>query len=419
MRSVLQQKCSDFEVVISDNFSSDNTKEVAENFDDERVFYFRTSESLPMNESYKFALRHARGEYITFLSDDDAFSIELLEKAQSVINRTKAELLCWRYAFYYLNDKNQNELPPLHPLRRIRKNTVAIQPFCSQLFEIDPRSTIKHALLDSSEENTNLLTPQANGPAITNTLYHRNVFERIEKRGLDLFPKNVIPDVYSGTIIGSQIEKYFFLDEPLTIYCVSENSTTSSSNTDKEKLAKQFQDLQNGDPVLFTPIKSLLNFNYRIQSILQAKHDVGRDLEDLQLNRSNYFIIYHQNLLFLKDQGIDIKSDLDEFNRVLVSDSEAVQNAVRAAIAINVKQTIRQIIKKMPRPPFLTKRVARSMPEKIHQKSIIIRGKDAGFENILEFATWLNSNRLEELSEFSTNLFHQKPAELPFGWQIN
>src|SRR5436309_9290227 len=72
VRSILAQSYGDFEIIISDNFSSDNTPEVAQSFGESRISYVRTRESLSMSESYSFALSHARGQYVTFLSDDDA-----------------------------------------------------------------------------------------------------------------------------------------------------------------------------------------------------------------------------------------------------------------------------------------------------------------------------------------------------------
>ncbi|MCA9109881.1 MAG: glycosyltransferase family 2 protein, partial [Planctomycetaceae bacterium] len=66
LQSALAQTCGDFEVVISNNQSSDNTNEVARTFDDPRVRYFETDQTLPMSRNWEFALSNARGEYVTY-----------------------------------------------------------------------------------------------------------------------------------------------------------------------------------------------------------------------------------------------------------------------------------------------------------------------------------------------------------------
>src|ERR671932_114296 len=91
VRSILAQSYTDFEIIISDNFSTDSTPDVAQSFGDTRIFYVRTPEALAMSESYRFALGHARGQYVTFLSDDDSFTVDLLKKAKFITDETKTE----------------------------------------------------------------------------------------------------------------------------------------------------------------------------------------------------------------------------------------------------------------------------------------------------------------------------------------
>ncbi len=68
---ILRQTYRDFEIVISNNYSSDNTKEVVEKFHDRRIHYSRTKKILDNASNMKRALSLAKGEYIFFHSDDD------------------------------------------------------------------------------------------------------------------------------------------------------------------------------------------------------------------------------------------------------------------------------------------------------------------------------------------------------------
>src|SRR4051812_33489307 len=72
LRCALAQAFDDYEIIVSDNDSQDDTSAVVSEFSDPRVKYFRTNASLSMPESWEFALSKASGQYITYLSDDDA-----------------------------------------------------------------------------------------------------------------------------------------------------------------------------------------------------------------------------------------------------------------------------------------------------------------------------------------------------------
>ena len=72
VRSVLGQTFDDFEVVVSDNCSQDDTRAVIERFEDPRVRYVRTPTHGVIAESWEFARSQARGTLVMMLSDDDA-----------------------------------------------------------------------------------------------------------------------------------------------------------------------------------------------------------------------------------------------------------------------------------------------------------------------------------------------------------
>ena len=72
LASALDQRSTDFEVIVSDNFSADQTRAVVAAVDDPRVRYFNTGERLSMCGNYEFALKQCRGEYVIYIGDDDA-----------------------------------------------------------------------------------------------------------------------------------------------------------------------------------------------------------------------------------------------------------------------------------------------------------------------------------------------------------
>src|SRR5437867_4242176 len=63
LRSALAQTFSDYEIVVSDNSSSDTTAQVVAELTGPRVKYVRTDRVMAMPDSWEFALDQARGEY--------------------------------------------------------------------------------------------------------------------------------------------------------------------------------------------------------------------------------------------------------------------------------------------------------------------------------------------------------------------
>ena len=84
IKSVINQDYANFEIIIWDNASQDNTKEVISNFSDKRLKYYYSSKFLKLYEARNEALKMAQGSFITFLDVDDEITQKSLS-AESII----------------------------------------------------------------------------------------------------------------------------------------------------------------------------------------------------------------------------------------------------------------------------------------------------------------------------------------------
>ena len=79
IEQILKQSFRDFELIIYNDGSKDNTSEVVLSFEDDRILFLDNSINVgpphPLNE----ILRHARGEYIIIVHDHDIFHPQLIE----------------------------------------------------------------------------------------------------------------------------------------------------------------------------------------------------------------------------------------------------------------------------------------------------------------------------------------------------
>lgn len=80
IESVLTQTFPDFELLIIDDCSTDNTKQIVNRFDDPRVCYFRHDMNQGGSAARNTGIDHAEGDYIAFLDSDDEWFPRKLER---------------------------------------------------------------------------------------------------------------------------------------------------------------------------------------------------------------------------------------------------------------------------------------------------------------------------------------------------
>ena len=81
IKSVLDQKYTNWELIIVDDCSTDNTDEVVKKYlNDKRIKYLKNEQNSGAAISRNRALRAARGQWIAFLDSDDLWMPEKLEK---------------------------------------------------------------------------------------------------------------------------------------------------------------------------------------------------------------------------------------------------------------------------------------------------------------------------------------------------
>lgn len=78
--SILNQTFKDFELIVVDNCSSDNTEEVIKSYADKRVRYFKHQNNRIVAVNRNYGISKAQGEYIAFCDDDDLWMPDKLER---------------------------------------------------------------------------------------------------------------------------------------------------------------------------------------------------------------------------------------------------------------------------------------------------------------------------------------------------
>jgi len=86
--SILSQTFADFELIISDDCSTDNTEEICRSYEsqDSRIKYFRNQINLKMPGNLNAAISRAQGEYIANLHDGDFYHKDLISKWKAALD---------------------------------------------------------------------------------------------------------------------------------------------------------------------------------------------------------------------------------------------------------------------------------------------------------------------------------------------
>jgi glycosyltransferase involved in cell wall biosynthesis len=121
IRSVLAQSYENFEVLVVDDGSTDNTAAVIKNIFDPRVKYFY-QENKERAAARNTGIKNSTGDFITFLDSDDEFLGDHLSAISEFIAGHPGSVVC--SSFQMVSDKKTilNYMPGNIPARLIREN---------------------------------------------------------------------------------------------------------------------------------------------------------------------------------------------------------------------------------------------------------------------------------------------------------
>ena len=112
LRTCVCQDYGNFEIIVSDNFSQDRTREIVESFGDSRIRYINTGRRVSIAENWEFALAHIHSGYLTYLGDDDGLLPGALAELNKIINERGCEAIACRPVLYswpdHINEPERN-----------------------------------------------------------------------------------------------------------------------------------------------------------------------------------------------------------------------------------------------------------------------------------------------------------------------
>ena len=163
--SLLAQTYTHFELIISDNASTDRTPEICQVYAarDVRIRYYRNGENLGAAANYNRVFALSSGKYFKWAAHDDVHAPEMLEQCMEVLERDESIVLCHtktviidEHGKPYLNYLAKLDTMSDRPSLRFRE-TIG-EHWCYQVFGVFRSSVLEHTrLIDRYSDSDRVL----------------------------------------------------------------------------------------------------------------------------------------------------------------------------------------------------------------------------------------------------------------------
>ena len=209
LKTCVTQDYDGLEIIVSDNFSQDNTREVVASYDDPRIHYINTGKRVSMAANWEFALSHVREGYVTFIGDDDGLMPDAVRYSAKLIAKFNPKALIWRKIEYHW---------PCHP----SIPSYMLLPMKNDLVKTSSKLMLSEMVAWREGYNR--------GPSIYNGFVHADCVNKV-KGNSGRFFHSVTPDVYSSFALLSAMDWFLYSTRPFSLNGASAQSNGTMSMT--------------------------------------------------------------------------------------------------------------------------------------------------------------------------------------------
>lgn len=111
LRSVVNQSFHDMEIIVVDDCSSDDTKDVVAGFEDPRIKYIKHTVNKGGGAARNTGIGAAQGEFIAFQDSDDEWVLDKLEKQMQVMLTVKSDVAVVYSAYLWVTGSEVSYVP--------------------------------------------------------------------------------------------------------------------------------------------------------------------------------------------------------------------------------------------------------------------------------------------------------------------
>jgi glycosyltransferase involved in cell wall biosynthesis len=131
--SVLSQTFADWELIVWDDCSTDNSAQIVGQYSDQRIRYWLSPEDTPLGKARDSAIRQARGQWLAFLDQDDVWLPGKLEK-QMAMAESGVGIVYGRTVMFDARRGNRRDYDYAHEFTALPEGNIFTQLFASACF---------------------------------------------------------------------------------------------------------------------------------------------------------------------------------------------------------------------------------------------------------------------------------------------
>jgi glycosyltransferase involved in cell wall biosynthesis len=209
IRTVTSQDYDNLEIIVSDNDSRDDTKDIVHCIDDKRLRYLNPGRRLSMSEHWEYALSHVSAGWITIIGDDDGLLPNSVDAIAKIIRSTGVKAIRSRICSYSWPSVTGKAFGRLAVPLKVGLEIRECSPWLARVM--------------SGHCSYFELPMLYNGGYVS-----VSVLDAIKSKTGCVY-RSCIPDVYSAISIASVLDRYVYSHAPTAINGASRHSTGTST----------------------------------------------------------------------------------------------------------------------------------------------------------------------------------------------
>lgn len=214
LRTCAVQDYDNLEIVVSDDGSADDTREMVEEAarKDPRIRYVSPGAGAGMLDNFEFALNQVKPGYVIALGGDDGLLPYGIQGMRDVLVDTGQEMACWPAPVYFYPNTHTKAAQMILQVRRGRLQ--------SGQRVITSRSFLERQAREFRYVG-DIESPMFYVKGVTST----RLVDKVRSRSADgRFYACATPDGYSGIVLAGEVESYAFSGRPMSLHGVSPSS---------------------------------------------------------------------------------------------------------------------------------------------------------------------------------------------------
>jgi len=198
LKTCLEQTYANFQIIVSDNCSADNTADVVSRLSQPNLRYVNPGRRVSMAENFEFALSHVDEGFVMFIGDDDGLVPGCVDYVAEVQKK---------FGVLAISGQNAEYCWPNFP-DPMRKNYLKWGGGCKPVEIRSSKHWTKRCLKFSDLYTFDM-------PKLYHGFVHKSIIDKARSSGV--YFNSITPDAYSAFATAFFVENYAFSLRPFTV----------------------------------------------------------------------------------------------------------------------------------------------------------------------------------------------------------